>query len=184
MVFHGGDGSFELYEDDCSETVGMEPVVTSFTYTMGETVTFTMKRAEDVHGVIPADRSYTIRIRGIEKVEAENILLEKVESQGKTDVKTSYDDELKELVIKVNGSYITQFNVVIKRVGRLTALLSKNDKIRSFLQRAQIEYDVKEQVYNIVKNETNIVRIVTQLHELNIKNELFGAILERLSSDI
>lgn len=182
VVFNGADGSFELYEDDCSETLGMEPVVTTFSYTYGEEARFSMQMAEDAQGIIPKDRSYCIRIRGVNGVQADAVTIENSEASGRLKTEISYDNSLRELVIKVNGECIKSFTVAVKWNNKLIALPDKKEQIRNFLLKAQLEYDVKEQVFNIINKEVQIVRIVAQLHELKLKNELFGAILERLHS--
>lgn len=182
VVFNGADGSFELYEDDCSETVGMKPVITAFSYLAGETGNFSMQIAEDKQGVIPADRTYDIRIRGMAPEALENIEVHYAKGKGELRLETSYNDALKEAVISVAGEDIRQFVLCIKQSSNLIVLPDKIEEIRTILHRAQMEYDTKEQIFRIIREESEIVRIVAQLHELKLKNELFGAILERLAS--
>lgn len=181
LVFNGADGRFEMYEDNCSETIDMEPVITRFSYTFGDTPKFSVDVAEDSEKIIPADRSYCIRIRGMER--AETVEVQDIQCDGEVQVETDYNEALHEVVIKVSGRNIKKLTLAVKPASGLIALPSKVEAIRAILHPAQMEYDLKDRVFNIIKSETEVVRIVAQLHELNIKNELFGAILERIDVD-
>uniref|UniRef100_UPI004056DFE5 TIM-barrel domain-containing protein n=1 Tax=Acetatifactor sp. TaxID=1872090 RepID=UPI004056DFE5 len=180
VVFNGADGKFELYEDNCNEMMDMEPATTSFTYTVGDIAQFTVAVSEDAEDVIPADRSYCVRIRGMESLEADAVNVQEVVCDGELSVETAYNELLHEAIIKVNGTNIKKFTLFIKPVSKLIALPDGKEAVRNILHPAQLEYDTKEKVFDIIKNETEIVRIVAQLHKMNIKHELFGAILERI----
>lgn len=180
LVFNGADGKFEMYEDNCSEMQGMEPVVTTFTYLYGETARFTVDVAEDTERIIPTDRNYCIRIRGMERTGA--IEVQDAQCDGEVQMETSYDEALHEVTVKVSGIHIRKITVCVKPQSRLIALPDKLDKIRDILLPAQMKYELKERVYGIIKSETAIARIMAQLLELEIKDELFGAIFETLTS--
>lgn len=184
IVFNGGNGEFELYEDDCSNTVNMEPVITKFTFKSGQMAHFTMRLQEDKQAVIPRSREYCIRIRGMEKVDAGNIEICKPDSDGAIHVEASYNDAFREVVIKVSGEKIRQFDVVVKQAFNLIALSDKKEEIRRILHQAQIEYDLKETIFELINREEKIGRIVEELYEIIPKNGIFGAILERLTADI
>lgn len=184
LVFSGADGTFEMYEDDCSNTVGMEPVITEFSYLSGEKVKFSMQVKGKADGVIPDDRTYCIRIRGMKETDADRVQIGNVNAAGDVSVEVSYNDTLKELVITVAAQRLERFDLTIEQSDKCIALPDKMDEIRKLLHRAQMEFDSKEKILQIINKDTEIVRIVSELYELNIKDELFGAILERLSSSL
>ncbi len=184
LVFSGADGKFEMYEDDCSNMEGMEPVITRFSYLSGETVRFSMQVQGNAGGVIPDDRSYCIRIRGMEQTAADKVRLEGVKASGEASVEVSYQEALKEVVIRVSAEKLEQFDLQLEQSDKFIALPSKTEEIKRLLHRAKLEFNVKEKVFQIISKNTEIVRIVSELYELNLKDELFGAILERLSSEL
>lgn len=183
IVFSGADGCFEMYEDDCSNTVDMEPVITKFCYRMGEMAKFSMQVTGDANGVIPQSRTYCVRIRGVESVTADDVQVRNVKASGDVGLEVSYDKALKEVIIKVAAEGLKQFELLVKQENKFNDLPRKIEAIRAFLHNAQMEYDLKDRVFQMINQETEIVRIVSQLYEMNIENELFGAILERLTSD-
>ena len=96
---------------------------------------------------------------------------------------SQYIGETGETILTVSGEEIMQFKLYIKCDNTLNVLPKKLKAICTILQQAQIEYDLKEKVYNIIRSETEIVRIVEQLHEIRLERSIFGAILECLSSE-
>lgn len=183
IVFNGANGVFEMYEDDCSNSAEMEVSVTKFTYQCGKNASFSMQIVKDRENVIPENRTYTIRIRGMEQVDFENIEIHDVKADNQIHAESSYDHELMELTVKVTGERITQFILEIKNTQGKIAAKEKNEMIKAILHQAQIEYDLKKCIYRIVSKESDKLRIISQLHELKLKDALFGAILECLVSD-
>lgn len=184
IVYHGADGKFEMYEDNCDVMMKDEAAITEFTYTAGKTAQFSAKIVCDKGNVIPRDRTYCVHIRGIDRKNADDVSLVSARAETELQLETSYNDELKEVLIKVKGNAIGSFTISVNADSKETAAPDKTEAVKELLHKAQIGYDLKTAIFNIVKSEKEIVRIVAQLHELKIKNELFGAIVERLSSDI
>jgi len=178
LVFNGADGSFDLYEDDCSETVGMEPVITTFSFKAGKEAVLSMKVSENPEGVIPKNRSYHVRIRGIRQLKSVEY---HVDGQ-KVQVETGYDQAMQEAIISITGEEIKEFTCQIKCHSEVVQS-ERKEVIRKFLHRAQIEYDTKEKIYNILQEESDVRRVCARLQELRLKHELFGAILEQLTSE-
>ncbi len=129
LVFNGADGDFELYEDNCTEMTGMIPAITRFAFRTGETAGFSMKITEDEEKVIPKDRTYTIRIRGMEEVDVKDIVLGNVTADGEVNLQVSYDVKLKEVMVKVNGVGIREISLNIKKVDKLNVLPNKKEII-------------------------------------------------------
>ena len=179
LVFHGANGRFELFEDDCSNTIGMEPVITVFTYDADE-MSFTMQKGEDLSGSVPEDRSYCVRIRGLLPIE--NVMIE-ADGQ-KIEWTTDYDKEMQEAVIKIWGKNVKRFTLKITTLdNKVIAQPNRMETIRRILHRAQMEYDTKDKAFRIIQEEENPIRILSQLQEMKLNEALFRAILEQLASD-
>jgi alpha-glucosidase (family GH31 glycosyl hydrolase) len=178
LVFNGANGSFKMYEDDCSEMTGMEPVITEFSFKAGKDATLSMKVAEGSEGVIPAKRSYCMSIRGIRQLKSVEY---HVDGQ-KISVETDYDQKLQEVILSVKGEAIKGFTFNMKCDGEVSQS-DRKEVIRELLHRAQIEYDIKEKIYHIIKEEDDVCRVCARLQALKLKNELFGAIIEQLTSE-
>ncbi len=183
MVFHGAEGSFELYEDDCSERSGMEPVVTTFSYRPGDTAEFAMKLADDPAGVVPEDRSYRIRIRGIGGTDSSAVTVCCADSQEEIRLETSYDACGKELSVLVEGKGIRRFTLRIRPQNVFPVAPDQKEAVRELLQKAQLEFETKEKVFRIIRDEPKVARMILQLQEMELKKELLGAVTERLLSD-
>lgn len=182
LVFNGKDGRFEMYEDDCSETDGMQPVVTEFSFEAGENAKFSMKVSEDVQGVIPGERSYTVRIRGMRQVETANINMQDVQSDGEVGLEIDYDAVQKEMIIKLTGTNIKQFTLLLKNDGSLSDLPDKKERIYNILLQAQMEYECKADVFRVISEGEDFAQIVTRLTKMKLKDALFGAMLEQLQT--
>ena len=185
LVVHGADGSFSLYEDDCSETTDMDPVITKFEYKIGETSIFTMEREEDTRGVIPEERIYRVMIRGVGEEAAYHVICMGDTGAGMQEIQTdiSYDRELCELSVRVTEKELKRFTI---QLSGMTDKLTQPDplvKIRKILQNAQISYDIKENILRVLEKESDNSRIFASLHELRLTNVLFGTILEALTSN-
>ncbi len=196
VVYAGADGAFSMYEDDGSNRTDMEPVITQFTFQEekasedGTEYVFGMKlefpqaesaeRAESTEvfqGIIPANRQYRIRLKGAGELRSASTTAKGVHAVSQCTTETG------ETILTVSGEEIMQFKLYIKCDNTLNALPKKLKAICTILRQAQIEYDLKEKVYNIIRSETEIVRIVEQLHEIRLERSIFGAILECLSSE-
>ena len=181
LVFHGADGTFSFYEDDCSETLGMQPAITQFGYHVEEkVVSFDMQVLQDAECVIPEERSYNIRVRGIQRFDKESVSCQG--EQGEIDCEVAYDEALSELVIKVKGKRLKRFTIELTGRSRIVQS-DRRAVIVKMLQSAQISYDTKEKIARILEGESDNSRIFAALHELKLTDTLFGAILEQLTSD-
>lgn len=180
-VFNGADGSFALYEDDCSERPEPEPVITTFTFRAGREAVFSMEVSGNPAGVIPRDRSYCIRIQGISTVE--NVVAEEKEGRP-LQAKWTYNAEKKEAVIHIAGIELGRFTLRAVCAAASVAAPDKKERVKELLNRAQIDYDCKENIFNVICREKEIGRIIVQLQALKLKDHLLGAIMEQLASDI
>lgn len=191
-VYTGKNGEFCMYEDDCSETMDAAKAFTSFKLKQSiveeklveeETSVVAKKQEErktryiltmnctgDVQNVIPKNRSYTICFMGVEQ-------------PIKMPEQAVYDKAKKELTVEVNEAGWESVEIIFE-TNQLKPLAPDSKKrILDILQKAQIEYDKKEQIYRMVQTEQSIPRLLGALFEQSIKPQLYGMIVECLTSD-
>lgn len=94
-----------------------------------------------------------------------------------------YDKAKKELTVEVNEAGWESVEIIFE-TNQLKPLAPDSKKrILDILQKAQIEYDKKEQIYRMVQTEQSIPRLLGALFEQSIKPQLYGMIVECLTSD-
>lgn len=182
LVFNGKDGCFEMYEDDCSEMNDMQPVITRFSFTTGEKAKISMNILEDVQGVIPADRSYVLRIRGMQQIEDADVNVQDAQSDGDIKMETDFDTETMEMIVRLTGTNIKQFTIVLKNDGNIGSFPDEIKSIYNILLHAQMEYETKAEVFRVITEGNNFSQIVMRLTEMKLNENLFGTILEHLST--
>ena len=162
QIFCGADGSFKLYEDADDKSA-----VTTFDFRWGKHCVLTAKTAGD-SGVIPANRQYTLRFRGLEKpvsVSAEN---------------WHYDDQKKELVVSVPGE---SFSLELELAEATIVAPDRQAAIYQILHKAQMAYDLKTGIYNAVCQGVDTARILGDLYQMQLDSNLMGAMVEQLICD-
>ncbi len=179
-VYPGTDGTFELYEDDCTERQDAQSVFTFFNMQQrDEKMILTMEIKGSVDGIIPSERSYRIHFVGVDNVEEPMVKGEGIFLHGK-----SYDDKKRELEIQIKGKEIRQFEVEMPLKIHNATLEEKREEIRDILRRAQMEYDLKEKIDQRICNEKDIARILSSLNEMALEDSIYGSIVEVLCGDL
>lgn len=166
QVFHGADGSFDLYEDN-----GGEPIITRFRYSSGAAARFTAEILGDPAGVIPENRCYYLKFRGIPEPVA-------VTLDGEV-VTWEYDGKKRELMVCVPGGG-KAFAVCMELAEAGIVQPDRNQEIYEILQRAQISFTMKTEIFEAVCTEASTARLAGNLHEIPMPQPLLGALLERI----
>lgn len=202
MVYHGADGRFDLYEDDCSERKSMDSAITHFSYQSGKDAEFSIEICGDERGMILTEREYRIHFCGVEEPE-EIMLLERMhtdygekdevqrQESGNSEIENGmvipyerhYDAKNKVVTISFHGRSLNEYTVRLRYGQEGIVSPDKKQAIYKLLHFAQMEYDLKEKIYQKVLSEESAPRILAELHELKLKPQLYGAILECLVSD-
>lgn len=179
QVYHGAEGSFLMTEDDCSGRRSAPVLKTRFTYELpGEReAVFRMELADGDAGLIPADRAYQITIFGVQEPEA-------VRVQGAEEFRRTYREREKALYIELRGRSIRRFEIRLTLADREAAGQDKERQIFTLLQRAQIEYVLKDRIYDAVTCGRNTAAILAALTEMQVEPALYGAITEILTMDL
>ena len=162
QVFNGADGEFKLYED-----AGDKTAVTTFTFRAGKQAKLTAK-VEEEPDVIPENRQYTLRLRGVSCPVS-------VSAEG-----WSYDEQSRELTVAVSGK---TFELELELADAGIVAPDRNETIYRILHKAQISYDLKTAVYGAVTRSEDIARILGNLYQMQLDSNLMGAMVEQLICD-
>lgn len=175
-IFAGDNGEFILYEDD-GETLQYlngKYVETKMILQWGDFANFKISSAKGDTSLIPEKRDYSLKFRNFTncnnvKVKINNEAI-KAEQQ--------YNIETNTLIIKVKdisvkNDLIVEFNDKIK--------CTPNDiqsHVFKFLNEAQIEFTLKERIFNIIKSNNKTSNIIGELQTLELERDLFGILCE------
>ncbi len=160
-VFAGADGAFELYEDD--DALDPRAVTTRLTWSDADGV-LTIHPAQGDLDVVPASRTYTVRIVGVEACEADR----------------PSTHEAGVLTVPL-GAVDTAAGTAV----RLTALPRKAsnrelDRLEAFLYGADIGTLVKESLWEKMSAEPTFARRMMVLESIELDAPLRGVVAEIL----
>ena len=179
QVYHGAEGSFLMVEDDCSGRRSSPVVKTRFTYTLpGEKeAVFRMELEGEADGIIPANRTYQVTLFGVR--EPEDVLV-----NGAAEVQQTYREEEKALCVTLGGESIQAFEIRVKLPDQAVQGPDKLRQIFTILQHAQIEYELKDRIYEAVNRGGDTAKTLAALAELGAEPSLYGAVAEILTMDL
>ncbi len=169
-VFAGADGSFDLYEDRDGRSV-----ITRFQFTHGQDSWLKAEVIGDPDGIIPEDRVYTVVFRGVNQSVSGNVH-PVVDSW-------NYDGEKKQLTFQGIRCGTRGFQILMRQENAAIAAPDRNNAIYHILQRAQVEYEVKTQVFEAVCQEKTTARILGRLLQIQMPESLKEAVLELILAD-
>ena len=175
VIANGADGDFDLYEDRPEGTAEEAPVITHFAFRAGKNPTVTIRREGEWQGVVPADRTYRLRLLGVEKPVSLSL------SDG-TEFTQSYEEARKELTITI----CPKGDQVCLTLEEGTCAIADGDKlgtVYNILHKAQLPYEMKTLVYETMCREENPARLLGKLSEMNLPNALLGALTEQIISN-
>lgn len=166
QVFNGAEGSFDLYED-----CGGEPVITRFRFVPGKTAAVTAEVLGDAADVIPETRVCHLVLRGMH---APKSVLVNGEA-----ARWTYDAEAKEIHVTVAAGQ-QGFHVQIQLEDETIADRDRTAEIYRILHRAQVEFELKSEIFAAVSTDQSVQRKLGQLQEMEIPDSLRKAVLEQL----
>lgn len=175
-VYAGADGSFTLYEDD-NITTGYQNgkcVKTSYRW-LEEEGDFCISRAEGEDSLLPDTRDYRITFCGIRDAEVAGKAMPR---GGKTEIS----------VEKKKGFHVILKNIPVKeeviltlkeRVGEDNEVA---DRCFQILHAAEIDYALKENIYNLIETQTDGARLLGGLLSLDLDYDLYSALAEIITA--
>lgn len=183
-VYLGADGRFELYEDD-NETCEYQngKCVRTEMILQGkcdEKTSFTIYPAQGETGYIPERRSYVVEMAGACDLSGHCEIL--IDGEILTDTAQDYDARRHVYSFAVKDVPVSAMLQI--RCDRC-AVRHENPVVKDvfdLLDRIEIEYGVKEEVYRCVSGGQPLADIVAQLYTLDLDRELLGAVLEILTA--
>ena len=178
QVFAGADGSFSLYEDD-NETCGYEEgvcAITKMSYTETEHAVFGIEPAKGHLSCIPKKRSYVIELIGIQPQSEQDVYIT-VDGE-KTDCPVEYNDKKQAVVVSVSDIDVEkQIRIYMNHMQEL----KENHVLQrcfEFLDQAEIEFSLKDELYELIKKRKNTSALLAELHAKKINQDLYGALAE------
>ena len=182
-VYVGADGAFTLYEDDNSTNdYQRERCVRTCYRWQEEEGCFRINSADGETSLIPAIRDYIITFYGIKDAQ----VLGKVISDGGSEAELVVEKQTSE---KENGLHV--LHVVMKNVlvnedavlylkERVHAENNVADRCFRILDRAEIEYDLKERVFRVIEAEG--ADLLGQLQAMELDGDLYNALSEVITA--
>ena len=175
-VFAGADGEHIMYEDD---GVSMEfeegnYVETKYTLDWNGTKRLTIYPAEGELSLIPKKRNYRIKLYGISKQN-----LKSVEADAeKADYTYTYDEKRNILILEIKELDVRhQLNVWFYPETDL-ACNKVQWRVFDILNRAQIEFCIKEKLYDMVIHSDSAETLISNLSSVDTLSELKEMIQE------
>lgn len=175
-VFAGRDGEHTMYEDDGSsmEFEKGQFVKTRYRLSWKNEKYLTIYPAEGALSFIPPVRNYQIKIYGI----TENALEQVTVNGEKSDYTCLCDEKRSILTIQLKGIDI-QCKVELWFKPETDILPNQVEwRVFEILNRAQIEYHVKEKIYSLVRNYSSLETFISSLNALDTSRELKEMIQE------
>ncbi|MCD8076495.1 MAG: DUF5110 domain-containing protein [Lachnospiraceae bacterium] len=176
-VFGGADGTFTLYEDD-NETCAYQSgdcAMTAMAFDWEQGI-FTIEGAKGNLTLLPEERIYEVCFYGVK----DSAVVAEADGE-RVEVQKEYDPVLG--CLRVGLPELPPGQSV--RVTILQAALRENDvtgQVFDLLNRAEIDFVVKEKVYSLVKKTVPTSVKVAELHSQRLDAELAGAVTEILTA--
>lgn len=173
-IFNGNAGSFDLYEDKGADSMEA-PVITRFAFTPGEkTLALEIRMEGEAAGVIPENRSYELHFVGVHPARP-------VKPEGAELLQQRYDSGKKELTVVLRGGY-DPIRIVLETEDVSIAQQDHTRDIYHLLNRAQLPYNLKEQVFNTITAEPEPARLLAKLMAMHLPERLMEVLTEQITA--
>lgn len=177
LVFPGKDNVFELYEDDGESSQYQQGhyALTKMELEWGNDVTFKISPVTGEQRLVPKSRAIKVLFRGYQNTEQLTVT-----ANGKMlECQSDYDVGTQTLTLDI-GQHDSQSSLLITFTGN--NLLSDNsnwlEKLYALLDQAQIDFDLKEQIYTLCTGNKDQINKVLQLQSMALDKVLHDALLE------
>jgi alpha-glucosidase (family GH31 glycosyl hydrolase) len=173
-VFAGADGRFQLWEDagDTAEDRDEHWCVTGMTLEWGREAVFTIHPAEGNTAALPERRSWKLVFMGCAEAGV-------TVTAGGTQfaAETGYDEASHALTVIVPELGVTE-SLEVTWTGARVAVNRVEEEIFHLLDTAQIRFELKEQIYRLVKETASPAAVLASLASLELEAPLYGALCE------
>ena len=181
-VYAGADGSFTLYEDDnvSEEYKNGRCVTTEMRFLWGKDAEFLIGGAKGATDLIPAKRTYAVKIHGVTPCEDRVSLFVNDFSNAPVRLPV-YDSETRTLTCTLEGvPSDARIRILITGVSE-----AENDIVKEafdFLNQAEISFGLKDELYRLISEASDRTVLLSQLAAMELERELFGALTEIISA--
>ncbi len=179
-VFAGANGNFQLWEDggDTEDDQDDQWCNTELSLVWGETAIFKILPARGNTTVVPKRRTWRLSFVGFTDT------LVKVSVGGaEIAAETSYDETSHTLTV-ITPELAVQESLDVTMASARIAVNAVEAEIFALLNRAQIHFHLKEQIYQLVQKMTTPTAALASLVSLELEPSLYGALCEILAARI
>lgn len=176
IVAAGADGSFRL-DEEATDNVWCS---TTFTYQWGDEAVLTITPEKTKKEGMPAERAYELVFAGT----AQGMTAQKKKADGTYEtLETSYDSD-KQCTTVILPMQDIESEITVVTYNTALADNHQVERIFELLNRAEIEFSLKDQIYAIAqkKGSRNDAYLLDQLTLLNAPEDVFGAVKEILTA--
>lgn len=152
--------------------------VTEMTLSWGETASFTIHPASGNLAALPPLRSWKLCFTGVADTQVKVLI-----GGGETAADTAYDHSTHTLTVTIPETAVSTAITVELGGARLAANRIEED-VFALLNRAQIEFQLKEQIYGLVCSSATAAAALASLAALKLEQPLFGALCEILTAGL
>lgn len=175
-VYVGADGGFTLYEDDNITTDYQKErcVRTSYRWLENEGC-FYIYGAEGETDLIPSGRDYIITFCGIKDVRT----VERVMPDGgRADLLAKRKDNVSVAIENVPVNVST----AIYLKGRVYRENEIVDRCFQILDRAEIEFELKKEIFDLIEKQTDAALLLKNLQAMKLNDDLYSALVEVITA--
>ena len=172
-IYNGAAGQFDLYEDKGDDSMEA-PVITRFAFTPGKTASVQVDVLGDAEGVIPEGRTYELHFVGMHPAS------EIVVSGGKL-LQQQYAQQKQEVIVLVQPEDLhmqVQLVLADETIAEVDAIAA----IYHLINRSQLPYTLKEEVFNTITAEKNPTRLLGVLNAMALPQALMDALTEQITA--
>ena len=180
-IYAGADGEFIMYEDldgDCAEHY-QKNALTEYSFIWGNESVFTIKPYKGDDGVIPQTRNYKLYFAGFNKPEKAFI----IRNGCSEELTYEYDEGTHAIKTELRDIPVDEeVGVRIVSDGE-TAMNDYVGQSFKFLDRAQIEFDLKSALFKIIESGKTRMEVLKGLMAMDLDKPLLGALCEIITAD-
>lgn len=176
-IFAGDSGTFTMYEDDgySLEYLKGKYAETGMSLEFGESIIrFVIKPVKGESSIVPKERNYVLKYIGFNDCEEITV----TSNNKEVTYEKEYNNIMNMIVIRSNEINTLEDLVVEFKGGTQLSCNNITKHIFDFLNEAQIEFEIKDKIYNIINSHETSVKIIGALQTLELDEDLFGAICE------
>lgn len=185
-VYAGADGEFTMYEDD-NDTCGYEQGICVKTFmrlnwAVEKKQTFTVMAAEGAVELIPETRNYLLEFTAVTEAECHIYLGDEGADRESVEFRKGYDKINRTMNIEVWNVPVTK-TLTLEFDAKMEIVENPVESmVFEFLNQAEIEFDIKEILFNKIKKRESLGILLPELQSIGIGTELVGALTEILTA--